>query len=82
MKKIVNVWRYVTLALLMLAALLCFMATPTNSLSLGAFLLSLIVSKALCVLFFWLCYVLYNLWNERGHMDELNDLFKEKEGDK
>lgn len=79
MKEFANFWRYVTLALLFGASILCLMATPTYDLSLGAFVLSIVVSKGLCVGFAYAASSLYKRWNERGYMDYLNGLFEDKE---
>lgn len=83
MNKIKCFWCYLTLFFLAMACILCIMATPTANLSLGHFIIAVLVSKSLAVLFGWLMAMLYSHWDKKGLMDELNCIFEQfKEKDK
>lgn len=82
MRYIKYFWMYLVLFFLSAACIVCVMATPTWDLSLGAFVVAILVSKGLAVLFAWLLALLYTKWDEQGYMDELNGFLNEISGTK
>lgn len=73
-----NIWRYAIICLLAGVAILLVMCTPADNCTLAEFIWAIVWTKcAAAALIFGLC-TLYKHWNNRGHLERLNDLFKEK----
>lgn len=73
-----NIWRYAIIFLLAGIILLLVMCTPTEDCTIAEFVFALVWTKcAAALLLFGFC-SLYKYFDKGGHLERLNDLFKEQ----
>lgn len=73
-----NIWRYAIIFLLAGIILLLVMCTPTENCTMAEFIWALVWTKgAAAALLFGFC-TLYKHWDSGGHLERLNDLFKDR----
>lgn len=70
MKALKN-YRYYVLTLLMCVALVGFLAVPSEDTSMGIWLLKMVVSKAVGIIFAAAAYCAYNYWSSYDELPEL-----------
>ena len=75
MKKILTNYRYYVLAAIFIITFISFIAIPNDSLSTGAWIFWLVLSKITTVIAAVLFVLLYSCWERRGMIPELANYF-------
>ncbi len=78
MKTIIANYRYWVLSLIAAAGIIALVATPTDNAGTLAYIVTMLITKAIAVAAFGLFAHLFLLWQDKGEISELSDFCKEE----